>query len=60
MTRISAAALVLLLFSGRALAQQKEGLGLDLTEDAKKDEQKKDEQKKRGAEGGGFKGERGC
>ena len=45
MTRISAAALVLLLFSGRALAQ-KEGLGLDLTDDAKKDEQKKDEQKK--------------
>jgi outer membrane beta-barrel protein len=45
LTRISAAALVLLLFGGRALAQ-KEGLGLDLTDDAKKDEQKKDEQKK--------------
>ena len=45
MTRISAAALVLLLFGGRALAQ-KEGLGLDLTEEAKKEEQKKDEQQK--------------
>lgn len=45
MTRILAAALVLLLVSGRALAQ-KEGLGLDLTDEVKKDEQKKGEGKK--------------
>ncbi len=41
MTRISAAVLALLLVSGRALGQQKETLGLDLTEDEKKEEQKK-------------------
>lgn len=44
MTRISAAALMLLLVGGRALAQ-KEGLGLDLTEEAKKDEAKTEAEK---------------
>lgn len=41
MIRTPAALLALLFFTGRALAQQ--GLGLDLTEDEKKEEQKKKE-----------------
>ena len=41
MIRIPAAVVVLLLFGARALAEQRESLGLDLTEDEKKVEQKK-------------------
>jgi outer membrane beta-barrel protein len=44
LTRIPAAVLVLLLFGSRALAQEKESLGLDLTEDEKKEEKRKKEE----------------
>ncbi len=45
MNRTPAALVVLLLFSGRAFAQ--ENLGLDLTEDEKKEDQKKKEEQKK-------------
>ncbi len=47
MIRIQAAVLLLLLFGGRALGQEKESLGLDLTEDEKNEEQKKKEEQQK-------------